>query len=287
MSGSSAGAPVRLFRAAVGATAIGGIVALMVWTGWTVGPFVYFTVQSNSMLAVVFLASALVPARVPPVLRGATTLYLLITGLVYHLILVNPASPFATSHAGQGRLHDVLLHSVVPFLAAVDWCLFTAREAPRWWYAATWLAYPLAYLLFALVWGGTGHRYPYPFVDVDQLGYGGVAASAAVLTVLFFLLGLALVGLGRAAALAATVVTARRGSARSGSARSGSAGLEREPVEVGELLVLRTGEREIHGVGAADRADAEPVDGEVQPVAVTVVRDGEARDRGVRSAVQP
>ena len=41
-----------------------------------------------------------------------------------------------------------------------------------------------------------GLLYPYPFMDLQHLGWGKLLRNAAVLLVLFFLLGCVLVGLG-------------------------------------------------------------------------------------------
>jgi hypothetical protein len=51
------------------------------------------------------------------------------------------------------------LHTATPILAAVRW-LVVERERVRWWLAAVWLAYLLAYLVFALVRGAFVHECP-------------------------------------------------------------------------------------------------------------------------------
>lgn len=87
------------------------------------------------------------------------------------------------------------LHTVTPLLVLVDW-LVVSTEPVRWFYAGAWLAYPLAYAAFALVRGAIVHEYPYPFIDADKLGYGDVSVSVVVFAAGFFLLGLAVIGLG-------------------------------------------------------------------------------------------
>ena len=69
--------------------------------------------------------------------------------------------------------------------------------------AVWWLALPLLYAAFSLLRasggkpiGHTGLLYPYPFLDLKRLGWGGLLRNTAVLLVLFFLLGCVLVGLG-------------------------------------------------------------------------------------------
>jgi hypothetical protein len=180
-------------RGLTAVSAAAGIVSLLLWNRGDWGAFVYFTVQSSVMMAVV--SAVAVFRAVPAPVRGAVTLYSCITGTVYHALLANPASPFHQVDAGAHTVHNLLLHTVTPILAAVTW-LLVERERVRWWYAAAWLAYPLAYLVFALVRGAFVHEYPYPFIDLDTQHADGVAVNSVGFTVAFFLLGLLLVGLG-------------------------------------------------------------------------------------------
>ncbi len=190
-------------RMAGAVAALTGVALLFVSEHGTPDTFVYFTTQSNLLVGCCFLwgaLAALLPrgaATGPPsVLRGAVTLYILVTFLVFHLVLANPASGFSADAVQFGSVQNVLLHTVTPLLALLDWVLVDAGR-PRLRWAALWLAYPVAYLVFALVRGARVHRYPYPFLDVESLGYRGVGTVAAVLFVVFWLLGLLVIAAGR------------------------------------------------------------------------------------------
>ncbi|GAA4255191.1 Pr6Pr family membrane protein [Dactylosporangium darangshiense] len=182
-----------VFRALTAVCAVAGIVFLLVWNHGDLGAFVYFTVQSSVVIAAV--SAVAVFRAVPAPVRGAATLYSVITGTVYHALLANPSSPFYQEDSGAHTVHNLLLHTVTPILAAVTW-LVIERERVRWWLAAVWLAYPLAYLVFALVRGAFVHEYPYPFVDLDKEHALGVTRNSIGFTLAFFLLGLLLIGLG-------------------------------------------------------------------------------------------
>jgi len=187
------------FRAVGAVVALTGVMSLFVVDHGGPGEFVYFTTQSNVLVACCFLWGALaawLPAGPLPALRGAVTLYILVTFLIYHL--ANPASGFGVGSAQFGSIPNVLIHTLTPLLALLDWVLVPAGP-PRWRWAAAWLAYPSAYLAFVLVRGAIVHRYPYPFLDVGDLGYGALAIVVASLFVLFWLLGLLVVAIGRAA----------------------------------------------------------------------------------------
>ncbi|BCL16589.1 Pr6Pr family membrane protein [Micromonospora sagamiensis] len=183
---------------------LAGIVLTAVGPATVTGLLPYFTIQSN--LAVGLLAGYTATRAwrglpdPPSALRGAVTLYITITGVVYHLVLANPASPFAMPQPDR-TLADAagnqFLHTVVPLLAVADWAFFDRRGRLRPRYAAWWLAFPLAYLGFALVRGVLVDSYPYPFVDAGQLGYAGVTVSALGFAVVFWLLGLVFVGVDR------------------------------------------------------------------------------------------
>src|SRR5690606_33471008 len=79
-----------------------------------------------------------------------------------------------------------------------------------------WALIPLAYLVFALVFGGLGgefapgRSYPYPFLGVATLGAAGVAAWVAGLTVALIGVGYVFVAIDRLAA-------GRAGSGRAAS----------------------------------------------------------------------
>lgn len=183
---------VRLLLIVAGAV---GLVCTWIPATTPLGPLVYFTVQSNFLLLAYAVWSFGGRAST---LKGAVTLYISITGLVAHFILMDGASPLPLLTSGDiGDKGEFLLHYVTPVLALIDWLAFDRGLRPRWIEPLKWLVYPAAYLVFALVRGLFVHRYPYPFLDVNRLGYGGVAVQAVMLSVFFAALGYALLGLHR------------------------------------------------------------------------------------------
>jgi hypothetical protein len=163
--------------------------------------YVYFTNQSNLMLAVVMAwgGVAVLARRVepPPWLFGAVTLFLLITGLVSYLIL-DPAPP-GEEVIALGLTHDQLVHRLTPIATFVHFLLMVPHRRLRIRTAASWLLYPVAYCAFTTVRGvlSPGSAYPYGFIDVSELGYGGLVLNVLIYGVGFFVLGLLLVGIDR------------------------------------------------------------------------------------------
>lgn len=166
---------------------------------------VNFTQQSNFIVLVcmsyILWATFKNRSGLPAALKCAITVYITITFLVYNLILagppklepgVNPGLDIILPWSGNWLLSD-LQHIVVPVLVILDWVLFDMHGSLRWRYALIWLSYPLGYFIFVLIRGVFVHAYPYPFIDVNILGYGKVMINAGIYTVAFWLLGIAYV----------------------------------------------------------------------------------------------
>jgi hypothetical protein len=191
---------MKILRLCAVVAVLAGVVLTASGPATVTGLLPYFTIQSNVAYGIFAAWAAFRGRATPPVLKGAVTLYVAITGLVYHLVLTNPASGFAVGPVQRDlpeAIGNQLLHTVVPLLAVLDWLLFDGRGRFRWRHALLWLAFPLAYLAFALLRGLIVDKYPYPFINVTELGYAGVSISSAGFAVAFWLLGLAFVAIDR------------------------------------------------------------------------------------------
>jgi len=143
----------------------------------------YFTILSNFFAAVVALLGVFNPVSAQ--LRGAATLYMAVTGIIYALLLRDNdvATPAYANWA---------MHVAAPILVVVDWLLAPERTK-RWW---TWLAFPAAYLVYSLVRGPIVDWYPYPFLDPRRHGYGSVALGSLFVAVTFVVLAFAISWIG-------------------------------------------------------------------------------------------
>ena len=127
-----------------------------------------------------------------PSVRTAIASYIIVVSAVYYAILRKLWNP-----EGLQYLADTIEHCVAPALYVVDWLVFvpkgtlSARSVP-WW-----LLYPVGYAAFSLMHGAATGFYPYPFLEVGQLGYERVLLNMGVLTAAFAVLGLILVGIDR------------------------------------------------------------------------------------------
>jgi hypothetical protein len=173
---------------------------------------VFFTVQSNLLVFGYFTAALYWMLRTgtvvtpAPRLRGGITLWIVITGLVAHILLNHGENPLPGLVRGADLFADwatFAVHYIVPVMVLVDWLLFSPRRSVAWVDVPLWLAYPLGYALVALgraaVYPGFVTPYPYFFLDPRSHGYLWVLGQFLVLTVEFTVLAALVVALNRVA----------------------------------------------------------------------------------------
>lgn len=156
--------------------------------------FSFYTILTNILVAVCF--TVLLLGRGSSAYKffykkgtlTAITVYIAIVGIVYNVILRYLWDP-----QGLQRLVDELLHVAVPVLFIFYWFLFSPKESLNWKSVFSWLVYPFVYLIFILIRGAIAFYYPYPFVDVNALGYEQVFLNCIGLFFAFLLLSLIMV----------------------------------------------------------------------------------------------
>ena len=103
-------------------------------------------------------------------------------------------------------LADILLHRVTPLLVPLYWYFFLPRGLLRWIDPCLWSIYPLAYLVYALLSGHATGQYPYPFLNVGQLGATRVAWNAGIIAVAYLCAGFGLVYMDRRRSVSGPIV---------------------------------------------------------------------------------
>jgi len=175
-------------RWTLGASLLGGLMSF----------FSYFTVLSNTLVATVLtceLTSRDSAARrwfLRPWVSSGIAVSIIVVGLAYSLLLRHLWHP-----EGWQWLADELLHDVMPVLFLVYWFCCVPKGSLRLRHIALWVIYPLVYFGYALLRGHFLAVYPYPFIDVDKLGYPQVFINAGGLLAGFGVISLALIGLDR------------------------------------------------------------------------------------------
>ena len=160
--------------------------------------FSFFTILTNLRAA----AALLVPLVAPrswlgeflsrPSVRTVVAGYLIMVGTVYFLLLRD-----LSQRQGFSLLLEQTLHYVTPPLCLIDWALFVPKRNVDWRVGFAALGFPLAYVAWILVHGALTGWYPYPFLDVSELGYPVTLLNVAGLIAIFLALEVALVAIGR------------------------------------------------------------------------------------------
>lgn len=154
----------------------------------------FFTILTNLVVAVVMTRKALGGRFAPShSLVSAATLYIVIVGLVYTFVLAALWKP-----EGWQLIADVALHYASPLLMAFYWLVLEKKGALTMRDALGWLAFPFGYLVYALARAQFDGFYPYPFVNLPEIGWVQLAINAAGLLIAFAGLGALLVFLDRA-----------------------------------------------------------------------------------------
>jgi hypothetical protein len=160
--------------------------------------FSYFTILCNGLAAIAFTVLLLKPmssgARFfgRPSTLTAITVYLLVVGLVYNVILRSLWNP-----QGLEMIADETLHSAMPALLLVFWAIFLSGRKLPWKVIPGWMVFPLIYCIYCLFRGAMAGYYPYPFLNVAAHGYKQVFVNIGGMIVLFFVMAFLLVGVSR------------------------------------------------------------------------------------------
>lgn len=159
--------------------------------------FSYFTILSNIFVSIVFIISAFYlavgrkPSAADDILRGASVLYMVITGVVYSTLLAGLDLDLTLPWVNQQ------LHYIMPIVVLADWLYQPQRTKLTIQRILPWMIFPVLYLVYSLVRGALVNWYPYPFLDPNKAGgYAGVALYSLGILVLLLVASFLLMKLG-------------------------------------------------------------------------------------------
>ncbi len=130
--------------------------------------FSFFTILSTLFASFVLLFSTF--KKDIPLLRGAATLFMLITGIIYFLLLRNEPIEIAWVNA--------VFHYILPVMLLIDWLLNPPMSKIPFSKAFLWLLFPALFLIYSLTRGFFINWYPYPFMNVAEIGYAQTFINA-------------------------------------------------------------------------------------------------------------
>lgn len=156
----------------------------------------YFTIIANMAVATCFTGFFLKGEwkifLTRPGTQSAVTVYILIVGIVYNLLLRSIWHP-----QGLQKLSDEILHSASPLMMLFFWIVYVPKFTLQWQDIKHWLKLPTAYFTYVMVRGAITGFYPYPFINVTRLGYAKVMMNGCLLLLVFVVLSLVLIGIAK------------------------------------------------------------------------------------------
>jgi hypothetical protein len=170
------------------------ITQLVITTETMTNFFSYFTILSNLLVAVCssFLlipaTSALGSFFKRTSVQTAVALYIFIVAVVYNVVL-----RWLFDFKGLQLVIDNFLHVVVPVLFVLYWCFFTPKKRLTWKDGLLWLIFPALYLVYSMIRGNMTHWYPYPFLNIDEIGFSKVAVNVVFMVLAFLISGMLLI----------------------------------------------------------------------------------------------
>lgn len=179
---------VLLARWTSGASLLGGLVNF----------FSFFTVLTNTLVAVVLTCVATrQPSKgrtffLQPWVTSGITVSIIVVGVAYNLLLRQLWQP-----QGLQWLANELLHDVMPVLFTLYWWFCVPKGSLRVGHIGVWVLYPVLYFAYTLLRGHLLGVYPYPFIDVEKLGYAQAFINACGVLAGFVLVALIIVGVDR------------------------------------------------------------------------------------------
>ena len=124
--------------------------------------------------------------------QTAIAVYILVVGLVYNISLRGLTHP-----VGLDRVADELLHVASPLLFLCFWIFFVKKAGLDYKDAVKWLIYPLLYVLLIVVRGYIINAYPYPFINVVNLGYPKALLNTGIILLIMWVLSLLFIFIGK------------------------------------------------------------------------------------------
>jgi hypothetical protein len=152
--------------------------------------FSFFTIQSNLFVLGTSIALALNlfrDGKLWRVLRFDALLGIIITGLVYETILAQLVHP-----QGWALVATIGFHYISPWATLIGWLIFGPRPRMTWTSTALGFIWPLLWLVYTFVHGAVTGWYPYPFLDVDTIGFADSVRNSAIVLLIGVLIAVVL-----------------------------------------------------------------------------------------------
>lgn len=148
--------------------------------------FSFFTILSNLFAALFLIYFGLTDnfSNKTQVIRGAVTLYMLMTGVIFAVLLSGLENVRLTAIPWD----NLVLHYIMPMVLVGDWFINPPKKAIPARTIALWAVFPVLYVVYTLIRGSIVAWYPYPFFNPSISSYQQVAVTTVIIAV-FVILG--------------------------------------------------------------------------------------------------
>ena len=162
----------------------------------------YFTILSNIIVVIFFIFLVINCKKNSPHLKGAITMAITVTFLIFHFMLRPTLFDMANSEFNMYSPANLLMHYIIPIMTILDWLIFDIKGQYKWYDPIIWLLIPLAYFIIMSINGllgytfSSGSHYPYFFMDWDTLGIK-VLLYVLIIIIAFTILGYIFYGIDK------------------------------------------------------------------------------------------
>lgn len=149
--------------------------------------FTFFTILSNILVTIYFTSNLINFSSFfkSYKVQTAITVYISIVAIVYNVIL-----RFIWNPTGLQRIVDELLHVINPIVFVMYWYMAKNEISISYKFIFKILIFPIVYLFTVLLIGNYSNHYPYPFLDINTIGYMSVVINSIGISLLFVLVSL-------------------------------------------------------------------------------------------------
>lgn len=142
--------------------------------------FSFFTVISNTLAALYLIYFGVTNdySRFSQLVRGALTLYMLMTGMIFAVMLSGLENVRLTAVPWD----NLVLHYIMPFVVVLDWILAPPKKTLESNSILLWIAFPILYVIYTLVRGSIAGWYPYPFLNPSLSSYTQVLLISVIIS---------------------------------------------------------------------------------------------------------
>lgn len=153
----------------------------------------FFTILSNIFCFLLYLVIVILELikhlkknRHYYIIKGAATMAISITMLVFQFLI----APNGLGVYENGILACEFVHLIVPIMIILDYFIFAEKGHITSNYPLYWSGMLLLYLIFVIIFVYTGHtfngeKFPYFFLDIDELGFVGVLKYSIVIAIFY------------------------------------------------------------------------------------------------------